>query len=168
MDSTEPFSNGQSSHAAIIFAEMLRRAQNRVLVFCRELSREVFDAERDIIPNLRSALARNVDVSIIVQETPTSKQFLEFAKKYREDPELPGEVSIVGCDDALQRIKDINLNFAVMDRKAIRAEVDKSKCEAIACANSPDSAKTLIENFRTIQSFITLNGGGIDLLGVKA
>jgi len=164
MDSTEPFSNGQPSHAAIIFAEMLRRAKSQVLIFCKELAEDVFDKERDIIPALKSALERNVDVAIIVQEKPTSEQFLEFAKRYREDRELPGEVSVIGCDDSLKAIRDIPLNFAVMDRKAIRAEFDKGKIEAVACANNPVAAKTLIGNFRKIQKFILANGGGIDIL----
>ncbi|MCB1244683.1 MAG: hypothetical protein AB7I98_17390 [Verrucomicrobiales bacterium] len=164
IDSPVEFSNGQPSHAAIIFAEMLRRAKSHVLIFCKELAKEVFDGDRDIIPALRSALERNVDVSIIVQEKPQSLEFVRHATDFLNDRLLPGEVSVIECGQGTQPIKDIELNFAVMDQKAVRVEFDKGKVEAVACANNPRMAKTLTTHFRGIQRFLQDVGTSINHL----
>lgn len=170
IDSKEPFSNGQPSHAAVIFAEMLRRSKSHVMIFCKELAEDVFDKERDIIPALKAALSRNVDVSIIIQDEPKSAEFLNHARKFLEDRLLPGEVSVIGCGalPELDVIRNLPWNFAVMDGKATRTELDKGVVQATACANDPATAKDLIATFKKIQRFLRACGNGVDYLAPNA
>jgi len=142
LDSSEVFSNGRPEHAAIIFSTFLKHAKDRVVIFCQNLSREVFD-DPCVLSNLESALDRKVKVEILTQESPAATNFLAKEKSWKEQG-LPISLKTAAKGSP---VAEVNANFAVADGKAYRFEPKRVKVEAFACMNNPEAAADLVNLF---------------------
>jgi hypothetical protein len=64
LNSSEVFSNGKAEHAAIIYETFFKFSKENIVIFCRDLSAEVFDSE--LLLNLaENALRRKIRVAKI-------------------------------------------------------------------------------------------------------
>lgn len=134
--SREIFSNGRPEHAAAIFAEFFRTARVQVHIFCRNLKSEVY-GRPEVLEALASALGRKVRVSILCQEPPETPSIVNLAGTEGLT------VQMVTKDEA----KKTKVNFAVMDHRAFRIEVNNDNQEAVASMNRPDVCKDLLKGF---------------------
>lgn len=144
------FSNGMQDHARVILVEFFKRAEESVVIFCKDLLADVYN-HKHITAALRDALRRGVEVKIAVQEDPQADIFINAARQYNENPALAGRVEVKKVTG--DKLKQVEQNFAVMDSKAYRFESNKNEHKAEASANRPKIAKVLLTNFEKIWNF---------------
>lgn len=142
--------NESLSHAAIILAEMARHAKNSFFAIAQSLNPEAWGGE--VVQALADARRRNVDIELLVTETDENK--LVHLRAWNDD--------VRACIKKVSA-KILNLgfdlpNFAVMDGKALRFEVDKKCASATFCANVPQDALVAQGWFQTLkQGAVPLN-----------
>lgn len=136
LGSNRAISNGEPAHAAVIFEMFFKHAKERVAIFCKNLNRAVFDNDA-LTHQAAWALTRGVMIDVIVQdENPDKSAFSDLLEKAK-----------VKVRRAIGAAKSSPFNFAVMDKRAIRIESDRKKCEARAWMNAPETASTLSRSF---------------------
>lgn len=131
------FANGKPAHAAAIFEEFFRSALDRVAIFCRDLNPSVY-ANPELLVQLAGALRRGVKVDIICQEPPATGPVANLA-----GPAKNLSVRLAGKDSQ----RNVAVNFAVMDGRAVRVEPDREEPSARANFNSPELAAELLKIF---------------------
>lgn len=142
-NSEDVVQNESLSHAAIILAEMAQHAKNSFFAIAQSLNHEAWDEE--VVQALADALRRGVDIELLV--TDTDEANLAHLRSWN------GEIR--NCIKKVSA-KILNLgfdlpNFAVMDGKALRFEVDKKCASATFCANVPRNALIAQGWFRTLK-----------------
>ncbi len=135
---TFPFSNSQPAHAAAIFEEFFRTALDRVVIFCRNLNPEVFE-DSCLLKELKEALCRGVQVDVICQEPPMSRSVTGMTEAHKDCLSIR-----MAGKESQRKLKE---NFAVMDGRAIRLEMDHDHAKAFACFNARKRAKALEDAF---------------------
>jgi hypothetical protein len=138
----EVFSNGQSAHAAIIFETFFRHAKQRVNIFCRNLASDVFSLPQ-VAQTLEMALLRGVKVKFISQERPGAVDLADKIEGWSKSG-LPVQLVVAPEGSDASKVK---ANFAVMDQRAFRFEIDREEPKAFASMNQPQSAKQLDDVF---------------------
>jgi hypothetical protein len=133
--------NGSDEHAALILDLFFRRAKERINILCRNLKATVFD-QAFVLDAAKSALNRGVIVTVVVQEQPDGKKFLELTKAY---PTL--RISNAQSDVA----KQCKYNFSTLDGVALRFEPDREHVKAFASMYSPGQALQLEAIFDKIR-----------------
>ncbi len=137
---TDIFSNKKPEHAAAIFAEFFKSATNSVVIFCKNLSQEVYAAQE--IPDLlQLALSRGVNVEFLCQEKPESQGILNL-----RSPNLTISRS------TSEEVINSESNFAVMDGRAFRWEINNKEAQAIACMNKPKVCRHLVDAFKSYKN----------------
>jgi hypothetical protein len=144
--SPESFSNGMPEHAAIIIETFLKFAKKRVVIFCKQLSSNVFGIP-SITARLESALLKGIRVDIIVQEKPESDDLMQCINKWKENSKLC--ISLIAANG---RTNSIKANFAVMDGEAYRYEPDNDRISAYACMFNPRIASSMEDTFYRIKA----------------
>jgi hypothetical protein len=140
LQSTETFSNGRPEHATIILETFLKYAQKKVAIFCQRLSQRTYGGPL-LLEKIGEALRNKKRISIIVQEEPEARELVEYAKAWKRE-NLAISISAAG-----RSAESVQVNFAVMDKKAYRFEQDREKPVAFACMNDPKSAELLMDRF---------------------
>ena len=128
LKSEKTISNSLPAHAAVLFEVFFKNAEDQVRIFCKNLDKEVFD-DPSLLESAKWALFHGRQINIIVQEEPQESEFrgmLEHAK-----------IPIHRADKAMT---DQRVNFAVMDRTALRVEPNNEECRASAVMHCPDKA----------------------------
>ena len=141
LKSGQTISNSEPSHAAILFDVLFNNAQEKIIIFCKNLNKEVFDAPF-LSESAKKALDRKVTIQIITQESkPDDSKFIQWLKT---EP----RVQLLATTSDI--VKKVVFNFTVMDDSAFRFEEKNHKCEATASMNYPSTARTLAERFNQI------------------
>jgi hypothetical protein len=134
--SDKSISNSEPAHAAILFEIFFKYASDHVRIFCNKLSRAVFN-DSALVREAGWALKRGVKVSVMVQQEHVEESaFLELLTK--------GKVPVLRASEPA---KLSTYNFAVMDDRSVRLEIDRTKCEAQARMHTPDLATALARRF---------------------
>ena len=137
-------SNGMPEHAAVLFEMFFKHASSRVRIFCQNLSAKVFN-EATVVEAAKHALKKNVKIEIIVQnDPPDQSSFLEFIKNNQA-------ISIRKIK--IDTLKNIDVNFSVMDDRAYRFEPKRNDIAANANMNLPEIASLLINKFEDLKVY---------------
>lgn len=134
-------SNSMPDHAAILLEQFFLHAKSSMRILCKHLSRAVYDKEF-LIEAACGALKRGVDIEIIMQEK--DPQATKFAHAFCEH----GGELFYSTDGSVVNAK---LNFAVMDRQAVRVEHCNDRCEAVASIQD-DIADVLCSVFQQLKA----------------
>jgi hypothetical protein len=143
LNSPKIISNSMPGHAAILFEAFFDYAQDHVLILCRHLNAEVFDREF-VVDAAKRALNRNVLVSILTQEEPQAKRFVDAIEPLK----LTKKYSLERA--ATEKGQSLPFNFAVMDERAFRFEGDRGEVQAEASMNCPQVATRLVKMFEEL------------------
>jgi hypothetical protein len=141
------FSNGQAEHAAILYQTFLKHGKHELLMFVRNLSKDVFGS-REMEALTLQALSRKMHIDVICQSAPESTKIAENIRNWKTQ-KLP--ISLHVCSENEPAAK-YPQNFAVVDGKAYRFEADRNSPKAVACMNDPKAAQTLREVFFRLKS----------------
>jgi hypothetical protein len=133
--------NGSDEHAALIFDLFFRKARGRVNIFCRNLKAKVFD-QLFVIDAAKNALEKGVIITVVTQEPPESKKFIELTNTC---PTL--RIDVAKSDVA----KNCKYNFSVLDGMALRFEPNREEVRAFASMYSPSQALQLEAIFDKIR-----------------
>lgn len=142
-DSEDVVENGSLSHAAIILDEMVQHAKKSFFAIAQSLDSSAWDAA--VVQSLADAKRRGVRIELLVTET--DERNLTHLQMW--DDEIRSCIMKVS-----DKIKSFGLdlpNFAVMDEKALRFEVDKQHACATFCANVPRRALIAANWFDTLK-----------------
>lgn len=112
--------NSTPIQAAEQIAEFLDHAKSHVKIFCKQLLKTVYDNDF-LIDSLKKALCREVQVIVIMQRDKSQSQ------KFENILRLYGG----SLYSAKNKAKKTKINFALMDRKALRYEKCNDQCEAV-------------------------------------
>ncbi len=126
--------NGEPEHAAVLFEQFFKHAKYTVRIFCKNLSKNVFDRD-EVLHAAKSAINRGVLVKICSQDP------LEGGSKFVEA--LKGGFDYYKCTEEFMD----KPNFATMDRRGFRFEANPEECVASASANNPKLAAQLVRIF---------------------
>lgn len=150
--SADQISNGKAEHAAAVLAVFFSKAEQRVNVFCRNLSRAVYD-DPAVLSAFTNAARKGVLVEIIVQERVEDGS--AFLKLYNEMKETKATVSVHLHEDISEKsIRDLPYNFAYVDNRAYRFEENHMAPKAVVCAWGEAIVKTLAAQFDIIKSYL--------------
>jgi hypothetical protein len=149
LDSSEFFGNSKAAHAAVIFATFFKRSKEEVAIFCKDLSRKVYD-NKIVIDELEKALARKIKVDIITQSEPNKGMIFQKIAEWKMKG-LPITLRTVSVNSPIAEFPE---NFAVMDQKAFRFESDRKTPTAFACMNNPAMCEPLLRLFGKISGAI--------------
>ena len=141
------FSNGEKAHAKVILVEFFLRARDEVLIFCEDADEDVY-GDSSILESMQKAMENGVSITVVVQKKARAIKFIQEGRKLHDDLTVPGTFK---CLDG-SKYRNVPFNFAIMDRRAVRLEPDRSKPVARASANWPDMAKHLSKQFEKIAS----------------
>lgn len=153
INSQEIISNSMPQHAAILLECFFRNANKEVKIVSNNLQRDIYEAG-DVLSSFLAAIRRGVSVQIIVRnEIEADNQFAQATDFISQ--EFPEKVFMkCGANDT-EAFKETKANFAVMDGKAFRLEVDPTKCQAYASMNLPVVAKNLQTLFDRLYASLT-------------
>lgn len=135
LKSEKTISNSLHAHAAVLFDVFFKNAEEQVRIFCKNLNNEVFD-DLSLMESAKWALLNGRKINVIVQEEPLDSQFLTMLRN--------ASVPIYRADDAMKGQK---INFAVMDRTAVRVEPNNDECRASASMHCPEKASAWAHYF---------------------
>jgi hypothetical protein len=149
-------SNGQLEHARILLETFLKFAESKVVFFCRNLSKGVFDCPL-FIDRVDNALMRGIQLDIICQVQPESLIFVKAVNLWREK-NLPIELTVASETNSKRKelVVSRKANFCVMDRRAYRFEPDSGDHKAVACMNDEKLSLNLAEAFYHLKSALLL------------
>lgn len=132
--------NESSQHAAVIIEEMIAHARQSFVAIADKFDTSVWSDR--VVSALADAKKRGVDIRLLVVNEADAK-VAEWNDIVRA---LVKQISIE--DKKVQRN---TLNFAVMDKKAVRIENDKSEYHAAFCANNAEIAKVATAQFDRLE-----------------
>lgn len=133
--------NDSKDHACVLIEELLKSAEQQVLVFCKNLGKDVWG--RDEIKNaLRNVLVKHIEVEVILQKPPEQEEENETYKL----------LTNFGITPKITDNTTVNANFIVVDDKAYRLEKDVDLRKGYACANCPEAASSLHEAFNNLRA----------------
>jgi hypothetical protein len=142
-NSQEIVENASLSHAAVILEEMVRHAKTSFIAVAQSLNKDAWNDQ--VVQALAEAKQRGVDIDLLV----TNQDNASLA--HLNDWDFSVRKCIRKISEKV-RESGIHLeNFAVMDRKALRFEVDKEHASAVFCANSPEAATTILKHFQCLK-----------------
>ncbi len=143
--SSARISNEMPQHAAALLACFFRHTSSDIKIFCNTLRRQVYDTP-DVLSAMLSAARRGVSIQVLVRHEPEagSKFYAQFSELAQLQPNRFWLQANAGAKSKL--VEEQCENFAVMDQKALRWEIDPN-CIAVACMNLPALAKTLSKVF---------------------
>jgi hypothetical protein len=148
--SNEVISNGEPSHAQVLFEAFFQYAKTEVLIFCHKLDARVFSA-KSLVAKAKDAFERGVNIHVIIQSSnPDESPFLKFL---RDESATSSRVSILLCPSD-SHFCDQKVNYAVMDARAYRFEEDRSEIKAIASMNQLETAGALTRVFNGTRSIL--------------
>ena len=131
-DSSEVVHNASLEHAAVILEEMVRRAKLSFFAIAKNLNEKAWNSK--VVQALVEARRRGVVVELLV--TDSDRQNLTHLKNW--------DATVIPCikmvSEAVRKKEKLLHNFAVMDQKAFRYEVDQTKATAVFGANNPKYA----------------------------
>lgn len=139
--SAEIVHNASLSHAAVILEEMVQRAKSTFYAIARNLNRTAWNSE--VVQALVSAKRRGVEIELLVTDTDIGN----FAHLKEWDETVRACIKMVSAGVRAGKLP----NFAVMDRKALRYEVDQAQATAAFCANNPKYALPAFEWFQMLK-----------------
>lgn len=140
MKSSQPISNSEPAHAAILFEVFFKHAKQKVRIFCQKLSENIY-GRPEVVEAARRALERNVEIDVVIQDDkPEESDFLKLLRARGVDV----------CIAKDEKVKTSKYNFAVMDKEAVRIEPDRDHCTAQARLYAPTTAASLSETFDRI------------------
>lgn len=146
-NSTDIIENRDRGHAAVLISTLIDNANKEVLLFCRNLDGQFYDS-RLVSQSILAAVDRGVKFRILTQEYPQAEGLISELSRADRVPKVEIRQSRSGSPAAESKI-----NFTVVDGKAFRLETNLELGEAMACANSPQNADTLISIFESYQPF---------------
>jgi hypothetical protein len=139
LKSGDIITNSEPAHAAILFEVFFKSATDKVRIFCKNLSQEVF-GNPSLLAAARSAVERGVSLNVLLQDdAPNKTEFSEWISTIKS--------AKVCLRIAPEHIRNASVNFAVMDTTAYRYEPDRSKCVASASMYNPDTSSFLAGKF---------------------
>ena len=142
--STDFVENASLSHAAVILEEMVRDAKTSFFAVADSLNPIAWNS--DVVQSLSEAKRRGVDIELLV--TTPDDASLSHLNGWDE--------SVRSCirriSDKVRRSGVELANFAIMDRRAFRFEMDKDRASAVFCANNKTFAAKLVDSFRFLKS----------------
>lgn len=143
--SSARISNEMPQHAAALLACFFRHATSDIKIFCNTLRRQVYDAP-DVLSAMLSATRRGVSIQVLVRHEPEtgSEFYAQFSEMAQSQPNKFWLQVNAGAKSKL--VEEQSENFAVMDQRALRWEIDPD-CIAVACMNLPVLALTLSKVF---------------------
>jgi len=144
-NSSAIISNGTQEHAALLFELFFRKATDRVVIFCEKLSEAIFD-QGIVVEAAVQALNLGRRISIISQSRPESQKFIELAKKF-------SNLEIVTATN--EEVKNLEVNFAVVDHRAYRFEPRRGDCKAQARMFDVPGAIQLLDTFQRLKLLAT-------------
>ena len=132
-------------HAAIIYETFLKCAQTSVILFCRNLAKNVFESP-GMFDRIESAALKGIKIDIITQEEPESLNLAAALRQWSLSPRM--DVSfLVG-----PRLANVQSNFAVMDHQAYRFEPNRNEVAAHACMFNQSFARDLENAFYALKA----------------
>lgn len=137
--STHQLPNSSPKHAAIIIEEMVRHAKDSFVAVSDCFDSSVWGSE--VVQALVEACRKGVSVGLLAVKSA------EHIDNW--DPEVRSCVRRLSDDDAASDAK--TANFAVMDKRALRLETDKSKFLASFFANNAELAGLAFERFGVLK-----------------
>lgn len=145
--SDEWISNDKPEHAQALYHTFFDIAKRKVLIFCRNLAREVFDAPA-LISAAEAAVRRGVELHVVVQTEPDRgngfyERLLVLAREM-----ATVSVRILSPDGATES----RANFCVVDSKALRYEANSGEIKAVAAMHRPDIGSILSLHFEQIHA----------------
>lgn len=135
-------SNKDRDHAAVIVSALFKTATGEVCLFCHNLSQD-FYSRGDVVATAVDAVARGVSVRILTQEEPEA---IGFVTQLFKAAAGANSVQLRVCKPEADSCR-LPYNFAVVDGKAFRIEVDRSDAKALACANDTKLAGQMLHQF---------------------
>jgi hypothetical protein len=145
MKSSKRISNGEPSHAAILFDVFFQSAVSKVRIFAKNLNRDVFGKDF-VVASAKKAASKNVDILILLQEDPQESIFLDWAK-------IDFRVKLLVTTSS--QLKLVDFNFTAMDDYAVRVEENNNHCKAWARMYAPALAQSVTKKF---DSFFLFGG----------
>jgi hypothetical protein len=131
--------NGLPEHAAVLFEQFFKNAQEQVCIFCKNLAAPVF-GRQFVVDAAREALGRGIRIEILLQDSqPEQSSFTDLLRK------APSGVTITTAQSEVA--KTFKVNFAVMDLRAYRFEEDRERFKATANMFDPCIAAKLFQKF---------------------
>lgn len=135
--------NSSYRHASIILEEMARVAQESFHAYCGKFSVDVWTPE--VTNQLRVAISRGVDVSIILAREPEST-IPEFLKDHVR------RLDLSSVEDRRADFESVD-HFASVDGKSVRLENDRTDRRALFAANHADLAEQVEHIFNILSEF---------------
>ena len=131
--------NDSDCHAIILISELINSARNRVDVYCKRLSDDVWGSDT-VISAIKAALLRGVIFHVAVQ---VSKDQCKDSRAFRIFAEKCVRVINLDCDAENGREIPVKANFVLVDGKSFRFEPDPDKHKGFAYACNEEMAKQL-------------------------
>lgn len=123
--SDDLFPNQSQAHAAIVIREFIKAAREYIHVYCGKLSSNVYG---NLLPHIREAEERGVDVKFIVNCESGKEEASELAIFLQEKKQLKNQTQEL----------DVS-HFSVFDGQMFRLETDKTRSRALVCASATSS-----------------------------
>jgi hypothetical protein len=137
------FTNKDRDHAAILISTLFKKAENEVVVLCKNLDSEFYG--RDVVKTaIVDALSRGVKLRMRVQEQPEATELVKILTETRSE-----NVDFKICEPGSRSALSL-LNFTVTDKKSFRLEQDRSCHAAVACANNPEVANQILSVYDSL------------------
>jgi hypothetical protein len=152
-------SNGKSEHAAAILAVFFTRAQQRLNIFCRNLSRAVYD-DPAVLSAFAGAVLRGIIIEIVVQERVEDGS--AFLKLYQEFKRSKAAACVNLYQDIDKPVRDFDYNFAYVDDRAYRFEQNHNAPNAVVCAWGEKVVAALSAQFEVIKTYLTPQNEALD------
>ena len=148
--SSQIISNGKSDHASALLSVFLTKAEKRVVIFCKELNKSVYDDEC-VLSALEQAISNQVELIVYVQNNPEPDS--KFAARLTAASLLPNN-RITFQKELPESVRNLPMNFAYVDERAYRFEQNNGTMEAVASANNPTTVSLLKQLFTRLTDSI--------------
>jgi phosphatidylserine/phosphatidylglycerophosphate/cardiolipin synthase-like enzyme len=142
--------NGQSPHTVILLTDLLKYAQQRVVIFATSLNLDYLTHPR-VLASIQGAAARGVGVEILVQECGPNK---DNPLVHLNQTQTRVNLSLYYCPKYATAIRALRGNFIVADNKSFRFAANSSVPKAVASLNRPKEARRLQNIFDSLVSSI--------------
>jgi hypothetical protein len=136
--SNVPIGNQLPQHAAALYELFFNRAKRQVVMFCKNLNKEVFDSP-EVVTSFLAALKRGIQIRLVLQSNHDGECF------HKVKDCVGFQIRKASQDDGAQAF-----NFCVKDLESYRFENDKNTTAAFAKMYSPDESLRLQEFFESM------------------
>ncbi len=128
--------NSSRAHAKVILQELIRSAQEEILIQCSHLAQDIYgDANTQQL--LKAATQRGVLVSIAIRDAcPEADTFCNEMRQTFPD--------IIHCNTSV-----FSSDFCVVDSRRFRLETDQDNGKAYVCANNVVISERLREIYNS-------------------